>query len=183
MTAPVRRSESSPSSLTGMASRKKSAGLILYRFREDRLEVLIAHMGGPLWTKKVRKGRRGWSIPKGEYTDGEAAFDAACREFREETGFDPPDSSVMPLGEIRQKSGKRVTAWALEGDLDPDRAESNTITIEWPPNSGKREEFPEVDRVEWVDPDTARERIIEGQNELIDRLEDSLRRNAQGNSR
>lgn len=159
-----------------MASNKKSAGLVLYRFRKKRLEVLIAHMGGPLWQKKVEKGRRGWSIPKGEYTDGEEAFDAACREFREETGFDPPDSPVTPLGEIRQKSGKRVTAWALEGDLDPARAKSNTITIEWPPKSGTKKEFPEVDRVEWVDPDTARKRIIEGQDELIDRLEKHLRR-------
>jgi predicted NUDIX family NTP pyrophosphohydrolase len=116
-----------------MANKKKSAGLVLYRFRKKRLEVLIAHMGGPLWEKKVRNGRRGWSIPKGEYSDGEEAFDAACREFREETGFDPPYSPLTPLGEIRQKSGKRVTAWALEGDLDPARAESNAITIEWPP--------------------------------------------------
>jgi predicted NUDIX family NTP pyrophosphohydrolase len=159
-----------------VASKKKSAGLILYRFRQDRLEVLVAHMGGPLWTKKVRKGRRGWSIPKGEYTDGEDAFDAARREFREETGSEPPDSPATPLGEIRQKSGKRVTAWALEGDLDPAGAESNRITIEWPPKSGKEMEFPEVDRVEWVDPETARERIIEGQDELIDRLEEHLRR-------
>jgi predicted NUDIX family NTP pyrophosphohydrolase len=159
-----------------MASKKKSAGLILYRFREERLEVLIAHMGGPLWTKKVRRGRRGWSIPKGEYSDGEEAFDAACREFREEVGFDPPDSPVTPLGEISQKSGKRVTAWALEGDLDPATSHSNMITIEWPPNSGVKKEFPEVDRVEWVDPDTARERIIEGQHELIDRLEQHLHR-------
>jgi predicted NUDIX family NTP pyrophosphohydrolase len=159
-----------------VASTKKSAGLILYRFRKKRLEVLIAHMGGPLWEKKVEKGRRGWSIPKGEYTDGEEAFDAACREFREETGFDPPDSPVTPLGEIHQKSGKRVTAWALEGELDPARAESNRITIEWPPKSGKKKRFPEVDRVEWVDPATARERIIQGQQELIDRLEEHLRR-------
>jgi predicted NUDIX family NTP pyrophosphohydrolase len=157
-----------------MGSRKKSAGLILYRFRKKRLEVLIAHMGGPLWEKKVGKGRRGWSIPKGEYGDGEEAFDAACREFREETGFDPPASPTTPLGEIRQKSGKRVTAWALEGDLDPSRARSNLITIEWPPRSGRMKQFPEVDRVEWVDPDTARERIIEGQIELIDRLEQHL---------
>ena len=171
-----KRSGPPPSSLTQMASRKKSAGLILYRFRENRLEVLIAHMGGPLWMKKVRKGRRGWSIPKGEYTEGEAAFDAARREFREETGFDPPGSEAIPLGQIRQKSGKRVTAWALEGELDPARAKSNTVTIEWPPKSGKEMDFPEVDRVEWVDPDTARKRIIEGQQELMDRLESHLQR-------
>jgi predicted NUDIX family NTP pyrophosphohydrolase len=157
-----------------VASKKKSAGIVLYRFRKKRLEVLIAHMGGPLWQKKVGKGRRGWSIPKGEYDGGEEAFDAACREFREETGFDPPDSPPISLGEIRQKSGKRVRAWALEGDLDPARAKSNAITIEWPPKSGRKKQFPEVDQVEWVDPDTARERIIEGQQELIDRLERHL---------
>jgi len=159
-----------------MASNKKSAGLVLYRFRKDRLEVLIAHMGGPLWSGKVARGKRGWSIPKGEYTDGEEAFDAACREFREETGFEPPDSPATPLGEIRQKSGKCVTAWAQEGDLDTTRARSNMINIEWPPKSGKSKKFPEVDLVEWVDPDTARERIIEGQQELIDRLEQLLQR-------
>ena len=108
------------------------------------------------------RGKRGWSIPKGEYDEGEEAFDAACREFREETGFDPPDSEAIELGEVVQGSGKRVTAWAIEGELDPDKARSNTIEIEWPPKSGRRHEFPEVDRVEWVDPDTARERVIEG---------------------
>lgn len=157
-----------------MGSRKKSAGLVLYRFREGQLEVLIAHMGGPLWAKKAADGRRGWSIPKGEYIGGEKAFDAACREFREETGFDPPDSPAIPLGEIRQKSGKRVTAWALEGELDPTMAKSNRITIEWPPKSGRSQEFPEVDQLEWVDPDTARSRIIKGQSELIDRLQEHL---------
>jgi predicted NUDIX family NTP pyrophosphohydrolase len=153
-----------------VGSSKKSAGLVLYRFRKGQLEVLIAHMGGPLWASKAAEGRRGWSIPKGEYTDGEEAFDAACREFREETGFDPPDSPAIPLGEIRQKSGKRVTAWAVQGDFDPAMASSNMLTIEWPPRSGQTQEFPEVDRLEWVDPDTARSRIIKGQSELIDRL-------------
>ena len=102
-----------------MARKKKSAGLILYRFREDRLEVLIAHMGGPLWSGKVARGKRGWSIPKGEYGDEEQPFDAARREFREETGFDPPDREPIELGEVVQGSGKRVLAWAIQGDLRP----------------------------------------------------------------
>ncbi len=157
-----------------MASKKKSAGLILYRMREGRLEVLIAHMGGPLWSGKVARGKRGWSIPKGEYTAEEEPFDAACREFREETGFDPPDSEPIELGEVIQGSGKRVLAWALEGDLDPAAAVSNMLEIEWPPKSGRVQEFPEVDRVDWVDPATAKERVIKAQGEFFDRLEDFL---------
>lgn len=157
-----------------MAGRKKSAGLVLYRFREGRLEVLIAHMGGPLWSDKVARGKRGWSIPKGEYTTGEEAFDAACREFREETGFEPPHTDPIGLGEVVQGSGKRVSAWAIGGDLDPARARSNTIEIEWPPGSGRLAEFPEVDRVEWVTPDVARQRVIKAQAEFFDRLEVAL---------
>ena len=154
-----------------MARNERSAGLVLYRFREDRLEVLIAHMGGPLWSRKVARGKRGWSIPKGEYTGDELPFDAACREFREETGFEPPDGEALELGEVVQGSGKRVLAWAIEGDLDPARARSNMIEIEWPPKSGNRQEFPEVDRVEWVTPETARGLVIKAQAELFDRLE------------
>jgi predicted NUDIX family NTP pyrophosphohydrolase len=159
-----------------VASRKKSAGLILYRIRDGRIEVLIAHMGGPLWSAKVSRGKRGWSIPKGEYTEDEEPFDAACREFREETGFDPPDSEPIELGEVVQGSGKRVTAWAIEGDLDPAGASSNMIEIEWPPKSGERLSFPEVDRVEWVDPETAGQRVIKAQAELFSRLLDRLGR-------
>ena len=102
-----------------MARNERSAGLVLYRFREDRLEVLVAHMGGPLWSRKVARGKRGWSIPKGEYTEDELPLDAACREFREETGFEPPDGEALELGEVVQGSGKRVLAWASDGDLDP----------------------------------------------------------------
>ncbi len=154
-----------------MARKKRSAGLILYRFREDRLEVLIAHMGGPLWSGKVARGKRGWSIPKGEYGDDEQPFDAACREFREETGFDPPEREPIELGEVVQGSGKRVLAWAIQGDLDPGRASSNMLDIEWPPKSGKRLRFPEVDRVEWVAPTVARDLVIQAQGEFFDRLE------------
>ena len=133
--------------------------------------MLIAHMGGPLWSGKVSRGKRGWSIPKGEYSEEEQPFYAACREFREETGFDPSDSEPIELGEVVQGSGKRVLAWAFEGDLDPVEAHSNTVEIEWPPKSGERLSFPEVDRVEWVSPPVARERVIRAQGEFFDRLE------------
>jgi predicted NUDIX family NTP pyrophosphohydrolase len=157
-----------------MGKGKQSAGIVLYRRGRGGLEVLIAHMGGPHWAGKVARGKRGWSIPKGEYGGDEDAWQAARREFREETGFEVPDSDPVPLGEITQKSGKRVIAWAVEGDLDPDEAVSNTITIEWPRKSGEFREFPEVDRVEWVTPETAKERVIEAQAELFDRLEDGF---------
>jgi len=136
--------------------------------------VLIAHMGGPLWSGKVTRGKRGWSIPKGEYSKEEKPFAAACREFREETGFDPPDAEPIELGEVVQGSGKRVLAWALEGDLDPAKAHSNEVEIEWPPRSGKRQKFPEVDRVEWFEPEAARELVIKAQAEFFDRLETLL---------
>lgn len=154
-----------------MPKRKRSAGLVLYRFTEGRLEVLIAHMGGPLWSGKVSRGKRGWSIPKGEYIDDEEPFVAACREFQEETGFAPPEAEPIELGEVVQGSGKRVLAWAIEGDLDPTLSTSNRIEIEWPPNSGEMMEFPEVDRVEWVEPGTARGLVIKAQAEFFDRLE------------
>ncbi|MBN8866073.1 MAG: NUDIX domain-containing protein [Solirubrobacterales bacterium] len=154
-----------------MAKKKKagrvSAGLILYRTGPSGLEVLIAHMGGPIWAKK----ERGWSIPKGEIDPGEEPLDTARREFREEVGVEPPAEAPIHLGEITQKSGKRVLAWALEGDLDPAEASSVTCEIEWPPRSGEKMEIPEVDRVEWVSPATARNLVIEGQTPLFDRLE------------
>lgn len=161
-----------------MGKGKRSAGIILYRHPADDLEVLIAHMGGPHWADKVSRGKRGWSIPKGEYDESEDAWVAARREFREETGHEVPERAPVELGEITQKSGKRVTAWAVEGDLDPADAVSNSLTIEWPRKSGRTIEFPEVDRVEWVTPAVARERVIEAQAELFDRLESALSRTA-----
>lgn len=149
-----------------MGSGKLSAGLILYRWRAGSLEVLIAHMGGPLWAKRPR----GWSIPKGEYDPDGDPLACARREFEEETGFAAPQGEPLDLGEIVQKSGKRVRAWAIEGDLDPELARSNTIELEWPPRSGRFIEVPEVDRVEWVPPDAAKERVIAAQAELFDRL-------------
>jgi predicted NUDIX family NTP pyrophosphohydrolase len=154
-----------------MAKKKKagkvSAGLILYRKRPAGLEVLIAHMGGPLWARK----ERGWSIPKGEIDPGEEPLETARREFVEEVGIEPPTGAPIHLGEITQKSGKRVLAWAIEGDLNPADQFSVTCEIHWPPKSGQTIEIPEVDRVEWVTPATARNLVIEGQTPLFDRLE------------
>jgi predicted NUDIX family NTP pyrophosphohydrolase len=149
----------------------KSAGLLLYRRREGRIEVLLGHMGGPFW---ARKDERAWSIPKGEHPEAEDALAAARREFAEETGAPPPDGPTLDLGEVRQSGGKRVTAWAVEGDLDPSSVKSNTFLLEWPPRSGRRQEFPEIDRAGWFDLETARRKIVKGQVALVDRLEDRL---------
>ncbi len=144
----------------------KSAGLLMYRRAAGRLEVLLVHPGGPLWKNK---DVHAWSIPKGEYADDEDPLDAARREFEEEMGFSPPENEVE-LGEIRQKGGKRVIAWAVEGDCDPSAIVSSTFTMQWPPKSGKVQEFPEIDRAAWFDPDTAREKLHKGQVTLVDRL-------------
>jgi predicted NUDIX family NTP pyrophosphohydrolase len=152
----------------------RSAGLLLYRDHGDGLEVLLVHPGGPLWAKRDAGA---WSIPKGEYSDGEDPLAAARREFEEELGTPPPDPSdgdPEDLGEIRQKSGKRVHAWALPGDLDASAVTSNTFELEWPPRSGKRIEVPEVDRAEWFGLAAAREKINQGQVPLLDRLEELL---------
>lgn len=154
-----------------MGKKKKagrvSAGLILYRTGPSGLQVLIAHMGGPLWAKK----ERGWSIPKGEIDPGEEPLDTARREFREEVGIEPPPGAPIHLGEVTQKSGKRVLAWAIEGDLNPFDQVSVTCRIEWPPKSGKTIEIPEVDRVEWVAPATAKNLVNKAQAPFFDRLE------------
>jgi predicted NUDIX family NTP pyrophosphohydrolase len=149
----------------------KSAGLLLYRRRQGRIEVLLGHMGGPFW---ARKDERAWSIPKGEHPENEEALTAARREFEEETGTRPPDGPTLDLGEVRQSGGKRVTAWAVEGDLDPAAVKSNTFQLEWPPRSGRRQEFPEIDRAGWFDLDAARRKIVKGQVTLVDRLEERL---------
>ena len=149
----------------------RSAGLLLYRRGEGRIEVLLGHMGGPFW---ARKDDRAWSIPKGEHPETEDALAAAQREFTEETGMPPPDGPTLDLGEVRQSGGKRVTAWAVEGDLDPAAIESNTFVLEWPPRSGRRQEFPEIDRAGLFDLETARRKIVKGQVALVDRLEQRL---------
>ena len=144
-----------------------SAGLLLYRRAPGGLEVFLAHPGGPFW--EHRDGGA-WTIPKGVVEDGEEPFDAARREFEEETGI-RPEGDFLPLGSVRQKAGKRVHAWAWQGDADPERVVSNTMTVEWPRKSGRWLTFPEVDRCAWFDVSTARERINPAQAELIDRLE------------
>jgi predicted NUDIX family NTP pyrophosphohydrolase len=153
--------------VTSHKTGRTSAGVLLWRRGASGLEVLLGHPGGPLWAKKDAGH---WTVVKGEIDPGEAPEDVARREFKEETGDDLPDGPMVELGEIRQKSGKVVLAWAVEGDLDPATAVSNTFTMEWPPHSGRRAEFPEIDRVEWFDLDEARRRIKDAQATFIDRL-------------
>ena len=146
---------------------KRSAGILLHRSRNGAREVLLVHPGGPFW---ARKDAGAWSIPKGEYEDGEDARACALREFGEELGAPPPEGELVDLGEVRQKAGKVVTAWALEGDADATNTTSNTFTMEWPPRSGQTKEFPEIDRAQWFALDEARTRILPAQAPLLDRL-------------
>ena len=153
----------------------RSAGIVLHRGSGDALQVLLVHPGGPLW---ARRDAGVWSIPKGEYTDDEDPLTAARREFTEELGSPPapavPDAEPLDLGEIRQKSGKRVRAWALEGDLDAEQAQSNTFSMQWPPRSGRIQELPEVDRAQWFGLEEAREKLNPAQVPLLDRLTEAL---------
>jgi predicted NUDIX family NTP pyrophosphohydrolase len=149
---------------------KKSAGLLLFRETSGQLEVLLVHPGGPFWAKKDEGA---WSIPKGEFEDDEEPLEAARREFEEETGF-RAQGDVIPLETLRQKSGKVVYAWAVRKDLDPSGFRSNTFTMEWPPRSGRKREFPEIDRAEWFTVESARRKILEGQAGFLTRLEDIL---------
>jgi predicted NUDIX family NTP pyrophosphohydrolase len=151
--------------------RAKSAGILLHRSNGVELEVLLVHPGGPVW---ARRDAGAWSIPKGEYGDGEDPLDAARREFEEELGTPAPESEPLDLGEVTQKSGKRVRAWALAGDLDATTIVSNTVEIQWPPRSGRTLEIPEVDRAEWFRLVDARERINPAQVALLERLADIL---------
>jgi predicted NUDIX family NTP pyrophosphohydrolase len=150
---------------------KRSAGLLLYRRRATGVEVMVAHMGGPFWAKKDEGA---WSIFKGEHLDGEDPLAAARREFTEETGSAVPAGDLVELGEVRQSGGKRVSAWAVEADFDASTVRSNTFEMEWPPRSGRRQEFPEVDRAEWFDLATARRKLVKGQLPLLDALERAL---------
>ena len=154
-----------------MASTRRSAGILLYRRGPAGVEVLLAHPGGPIWAKRDAGV---WTVPKGEIETGEEAWDVARREFAEETGHQPPEGPAMDLGEIRQKGGKLVVAWALEGDLDPVTAQSNTFPFQWPPRSGRWITVPEIDRVEWFAPAEARVRLKETQIPFVDRLEAAI---------
>ena len=145
---------------------KTSAGVLLYRRGPGGLEVLIGHMGGPFW---ARKDDGAWSIPKGEYDEGEATESVARREFEEELGSPVPAADLTPLGEVRA-SGKVLTVWAAEGDLDAQACTSNTFELEWPPRSGRVQEFPEIDRAAWVPVDVARTKLVKGQVPFLDRL-------------
>ncbi|CAN3129098.1 NUDIX domain-containing protein [Mycobacterium sp. smrl_JER01] len=159
---------------------KLSAGLLLYRETDGLLEVLLGHPGGPFW---ARKDDGAWSIPKGEYTEGEDPWTVAQREFVEETGAPPPAGVRIELAAVRQAGGKVVTAFAVPGDLDPADATSNTFILEWPRGSGIFKEFPEIDRVAWFDLTTARAKLLTGQRPLLDRLEEALGRDEPGGSR
>jgi predicted NUDIX family NTP pyrophosphohydrolase len=147
--------------------RARSAGILLYRLRPHGLELLLVHPGGPFW---ARKDAGAWSIPKGEHGPGEDPLAAARRELAEETGIVPGAAEVLELGEVMQRGGKAVTAFAVEGDFDPARLRSDSFEMEWPPRSGRRSRFPEVDRAEWFPAAEARRRILPGQAPLIDRL-------------
>ena len=149
---------------------KKSAGLLLYRGVPPAVEVLLVHPGGPLWAKRDSGI---WSIPKGEFLDGEDPLQAAQREFQEETGFTVA-GPFEPLEPVRQRSGKLVYAWMVAGDVDPARAQSNTFEMEWPPGTGHTRAFPEVDRVEWFRVDVAREKIVPSQAALLEELERAI---------
>lgn len=154
-----------------MASGTTSGAILLWRRGADGVEVLIGHMGGPFW---ARKDEGAWSLPKGELDPGEEPEAAARREFAEELGLPVPDGPATALGEVRQRAGKRVLAWAVEGDLDPDAIVPGTFEMTWPPRSGRTQEFPELDRVAWVAPDVAQAKLVAAQAAFVDRLLETL---------
>ena len=151
----------------------RSAGLLLYRRSRGGVEVFLVHPGGPYWAKRDLGA---WSIPKGLSEAGEEPLDAARREFREETGFDPPEGPFDPLGSLVQPSGKVVEAWSVPGDCDPEALRSQTVSVEWPPRSGRRMEVPEVDRAAWFGFEEARRRILPGQRGFLASLQSKLER-------
>jgi predicted NUDIX family NTP pyrophosphohydrolase len=149
-----------------MARPASSAGILLYRRSAHGIEVLLVHPGGPFW---ARRDLGSWSIPKGEFGPDEEPAAAARREFAEELGVELP-GELHPLGEVKQKAGKRVVGFAVEMDIDASTVHSNSFEMEWPPRSGRTKSFPEIDRAEWFDLDTARQKIIPGQAPFLDRL-------------
>lgn len=145
----------------------KSAGILAYRWRLDSLEVLLIHPGGPIWKNK---NHHAWSIPKGLVEEEENMLDGAMREFKEETGFDIPKENLIELEEVRQTGGKIVKVWAKEADYDTSLLKSNTFKMEWPPKSGKVEEFPEVDKAAWFGVENAKTKIVKDQISIVDQL-------------
>jgi predicted NUDIX family NTP pyrophosphohydrolase len=146
---------------------KSSSGLLLFRRRQQRLEVMLVHMGGPFWS---HKDAGAWSLPKGEHEPGEDSLRAARREFGEELGLAAPAGAAIELGAVKQRGGKVIQAWALEADVDVSEVHSNTFELEWPRGSGKQRRFPEVDRAEWFELGAAREKLIGGQLPFLERL-------------
>jgi predicted NUDIX family NTP pyrophosphohydrolase len=154
-----------------MAARSTSAGLLVFRRRPEGVEILLAHPGGPFWSKRDAGA---WTVIKGELDDGEQPLAAARREFTEETGLPVPEGPTLPLGSVMQRGGKVVEAWAVEGEVDPAELAPGTFIMEWPPRSGRTAEFPEVDRVAWFDPATARAKLNPAQVPFVDRLLESI---------
>ncbi len=151
-------------------ARKQSAGILLYRSAGAYIEVFLVHPGGPFW---ARKDEGAWSIPKGEFTDGEEPLEAAKREFQEETSF-PIEGTFIPLNPVKQPGGKTVYAWAVEGNIDAGAIRSNTFSMEWPKGSAKTKSFPEIDRADWFDLATAKAKILKGQLGLLEQLSRNL---------
>jgi predicted NUDIX family NTP pyrophosphohydrolase len=152
--------------------KQRSAGILAYRLTNGLVQVLLVHPGGPFWKNKDEGA---WSIPKGEYNDQEDVQEAARREFLEETGHSITEEKLLPLTSVKQKSGKWVDAFAVEYDLDADAVKSNLFEIEWPPRSGKRQSFPEVDRAAWLALDAAHQKIIAAQAAFLNELSELLR--------
>jgi predicted NUDIX family NTP pyrophosphohydrolase len=155
-------------------AKKNSAGILLYRLRGSGIEVFLVHPGGPFWAKKDAGA---WSIPKGEFEAGEDPLEAAKREFKEETGF-AVEGNFIELTPVKQPGGKVVYAWAVMGDCEAESIKSNTFSLEWPPRSGKRKEFPEVDRAGWFTPEVAREKILKGQPNFLEELKRKIENNS-----
>jgi len=155
-------------------AKKNSAGILLHRLRGSGIEVFLVHPGGPFW---ATKDAGAWSIPKGEFEAGEDPLEAAKREFKEETGF-AVEGNFIELTPVKQPGGKVVYAWAVMGDCEADSIKSNTFSLEWPPRSGKRKEFPEVDRAGWFTPEVAREKILKGQLVLLEELKRKIENNS-----
>ena len=154
--------------------KKNSVGILLYRLRGSGIEVFLVHPGGPFW---ATKDAGAWSIPKGEFEAGEDPLEAAKREFKEETGF-AVEGNFIELTPVKQPGGKVVYAWAVMGDCEAESIKSNTFSLEWPPRSGKRKEFPEVDRAGWFTPEVAREKILKGQLNFLEELKRKIENNS-----